>query len=420
MLGFICNIGSIALLTRYLSKTEFGFFSLLVSVITVLVIIVTSSVSDFAVKEISSANSQSDKKRVREVVYFCCIVSLTTIITLSIAILLANFIDDNLTVSLSFLIILSVFGLSYITIIGSMLRGLGFPIIGQIVNVVFFPAFFLAVIIAAIYFSLEQSSFSGVDALLARFISSYFGLFLAITLFVLTLKIKVSGAIKPKFRKEWLPSSLEFLKIGFLGSFNRQVSIYILAFTATISMVSDFRLVLLGLSVFEQISAVGLVMLQAKFAQGKLPGKADDFKIDILQIYGSLFLISVLGLMIYIIFGKYLIITFFGNGYSTVYWPLFFAIFGHIGNLMFGPVGIFMTMRGHAKTVAMNLFSGVFINIVLSTFFIIKFGVSGAVFGLVIGTFTFSALSLFSCRENLSFNPSLISSAYSYLSYSKK
>lgn len=420
MFGFACNIGVIALLTRYLSKTEFGFFSIFVSVITVLVIIVTSSVSDLAVKEISTAKSQNNKRKMGEVAKYCCIVSLSIIFILSVFILLIYFIDDSLTLSLSILIVLSVFGLSYITIIGSMLRGLGFPIIGQTVSTVFFPSFFLAVIIAGIFFPYQLSYSSGLDILLARLISSFLGFFFVITVFLLLWKIKASNVFRSTFRTDWLHSSLEFLKIGFLGSFNRQASIYILAFIATVAMVGEFRLVLLGLSVFEQISAVGLVLLQAKFAQGKLPSKADEFNFEIFRIYGSIFLLSVLGLFIYIIFGKHLIVTIFGDGFATVYWPLLIAIFGHVANLVFGPVGIFMTMRGYEKSVTRNLMICVFLNLILSTLLINYSGVAGAALGLVIGIFAFNSISIFSCRKKLLFNPSLISATCNYLRSNKK
>lgn len=418
LFGFTCNVGSIAFLTHYLSKTEFGFFSLLVSIITVLVVLVTSSVSDFAVKEVSKANFQNNKKKVEEVAYYCGIVSLTTIFILSLIVLFIHLISDSLTLDLSVLIILSVFSLSYVTIIGSMLRGLGFPILGQAINVVLFPSFFFIGILASIYLPGQFLNDNGHHALLVRLISSHFSFFLAITFFLFFWSVKVVDVLRCYFRNEWLLSSLEFLKIGFLGAINRQANIFLLAFVATIVTVGEFRLVLLGLSVFEQISAVGLVMLQAKFAQGELSDQESTFKHKIFTTYGLIFLVSLTGFIFFVLFGKYIIVNVFGENFKTVYFPLLIVIFGHLINLFFGPVGIFMTMRGYAKNVTKNLIISLLTNLISSVVLIFKFGVLGAALGLVCGTVVFNIMTIYSCRKHLKFNPSLIS-AITYVSQNK-
>ena len=125
LLGFACNIGSIAILTRYLSMAEFGYFSLVVSIIIVLVVLVTSSTSDLAVKEISSAKYLSNAGGLNEIALYCGYVALAIIAGLSLMLIIVSLVSDNLSFCLVLLIIVSVFVLSFVGLIASMVRGLG-------------------------------------------------------------------------------------------------------------------------------------------------------------------------------------------------------------------------------------------------------------------------------------------------------
>jgi O-antigen/teichoic acid export membrane protein len=409
LLGFACNIGSIAILTRYLSMAEFGYFSLVVSIITVLVVLVTSSTSDLSVKETSSAKYLSNTGGLNEIAFYCGYFALAMIAGLSLMLIIAAIVSDNLSFYLALMIIVSVFVLSFVSLIASMVRGLGFAIAGQSINAVYFPALFLVMTITGVYFSHSFSIDNGHNAVLARVLAGGLALALAVPVFFLYWPSQLRQIVSCTFRKEWLYSSFEFLKIGVFGAFSRQASIFLLAAIASLASVGEYRVVLLGVSVFEQISIVGVVMLQAKFAQGELSERADYLKRQIFRIYGSIFLVALIGLIVFVVFGETMIILIFGDGFERVYLPLVIVISGHVVNLLFGPIGILMTMRGFANVVSYNLMIGLLINLLISSVLIAKFGVTGAAIGFVSGMFVFNILSILSCREKLKFNPSLLS-----------
>lgn len=406
--SFSLNIITIAIITHHLSLEEFGFFSLVLSIITVLVIFTTSGTSDFSVKEVSDAKYYGDNLKLAEIGYYSTIISMTSSGLIGLLLILAFYLNIKLNLELVLLIILSVFSLSLISLISSILRGLGLPKLGQTVNIIIFPFLFFLFVYLGIFNDLMFAVKDGQNIILVRSFSGVMALLFSFAIFLNFWPIKFKTVISAKFRSEWLSSSYHFLKIGIFGALHRQAAIFLLALLGSIILVAEYRIVLLGISVFEQISAVGIILLQARFVEGDLLKNAKSFKFQIFQVYGSIFMVSLIGLISFIIVGKELITLAFGEAYVNTYVPIIIVLTGHIVNLLFGPVGIFMTMRGFAHLISRNLMISLFINIVFSSLLIIKYGLIGAAFGFVFGIFIFNVLSTISCIKELKFSTSLI------------
>lgn len=407
--GFVLNIATIAIITQNLSLTEFGSFSLVVSIITVLVILVTSGTSDFSVKEISSAKYSKETQRLAEVGFYSLSIAIAMATFLGLIIIFISFLTEVLNFEMAIFIIVSIYSLSLISLISSILRGLGYAVLGQTMNIIIFPFLFLSLIFLGIFLNFPFSAESGRDAILIRAFSGFFALFFIIPYFVYFWPIKFRTIVNTQFRLDWLHSSYQFLKIGFYGTLGRQAGIFLLAIFATMVSVGEYRIVLLAITIFEQISVVGVILLQAKFAEGEIYKKSKQFKSQIFYIYGSIFLLSLIGLIIFIFTGKQLILVAFGEKYLGTYFSIVIVLIGHVLNLLFGPVGIFMTMRGYAKRISFNLAISLVINLLISSLLILNFGIIGAAFGYVIAILIFNVLSLFQCVKELKFNTSLIS-----------
>ena len=407
--GFIFNIATIAFIAQSLSLTEFGSFSLVVSIITVLVIFVTSGTSDFSVKEVSNANYYNNSVKLAEIGFYSFAISIILSTFIGLVLILVSYMNEILNFELAVFIIVSIFSLSLISLISSMLRGLGYAVLGQTLNIFIFPFLFLLLIVASIFLNFPFTTEDGRDVILTRTLASFFALFLTIPFFIYFWPIKLKRILSSQFKTEWMDTSYQFLKIGLYGTISRQAGIFLLAIFASMIKVGEYRIVLLAIIVFEQISIVGIILLQAKFAEGEIYERSKKFKTQIFQIYGSIFLISFIGLIVFIFIGKQLISLAFGEAYLGTYFPIIIALIGHMVNLLFGPVGIFLTMRGYAKLVSFNLGISLFINLLLSSLLITQYDIVGATLGFIIGIFTFNVLSLFSCLKELKFNTSLIS-----------
>ena len=119
--GFIFNIATIAFIAQSLSLTEFGSFSLVVSIITVLVIFVTSGTSDFSVKEVSNANYYNNSVKLAEIGFYSFAISIILSTFIGLVLILVSYMNEILNFELAVFIIVSIFSLSLISLISSML-----------------------------------------------------------------------------------------------------------------------------------------------------------------------------------------------------------------------------------------------------------------------------------------------------------
>lgn len=405
--GFLSNIITVIVLTKHLSVSAFGIFSLWVSVITVLTVFSSSGFTDFAVREISEALSNRNNKKVKEVLFYCFCGSVSLLLLISSSLIgYFSFFDPSM-VDIVPLFIMTIICMVAISVIGSMVRGFGFPILGQCISVLLFPLVFLIGVLIAYMPSLALDFYSEKGAFLLRVTSSALTFIVVLGIFLGRFGTETKSFYKVKFHSPWIMSSLSFMAIGFLGVMTRQIGIFLLAWYLAPDAVAEYRLVLLGLSVFEQIAMVGLVLLQADFAKINLKHRFSEIQSQIFKIYGAIFAAGVTAFLILFFWGDILIRLFFGSSYEAILTPLLFGIVGYCINLGFGPVGILLTMQGNTSLVVHHLTIALTLNVLVSTILVPWLGVLAVVLGFFVGSLAFNALSWRACNNVVGLDPSL-------------
>ncbi len=406
--GFLFAVATVSFFTKIFTIREFGFFSYFISLITIISIPIISSVADFSVKEISISIYSKDYPLLYSVINFC----IYTAGIISAAVLLLLFFMVILNDSLGFndvvLIYLSVLVVSFVSIVASIIRGLGFPVLGQVGNIIIYPCIFLLVFCIGYYGEIYGADL-GYSAIIVRLIAGVVSAVILVFILRSIWPVRPENMIIPPRRKGWVKSSFDFLVVGSLGALGRQINILLLAWFSTFDSVAEYRIVLLGITVFEQMSLVGTILLQSRFAQSVLPEDSDFLKKTILKIYGLIFVISIIGLVFYFFIGKSIISLVFGEQYISTYFPVGVVMVSQIVNLLFGPVGIFMTMKGRASLVSKYLGLSLVLNISISLLLIEHYGVLGSALGYVFGVFLFNILLSHTCKRDLQFDPSLVS-----------
>jgi O-antigen/teichoic acid export membrane protein len=81
-----------------------------------------------------------------------------------------------------------------------------------------------------------------------------------------------------------------------------------------------------------------------------------------------------------ILFGKPILVLFFGKKFIVSYLPMALLLFGQFINSTSGSTGIFMNMTGHQKVFRKVIFFAALINIALNILLIPNFGMNGAAF----------------------------------------
>ena len=316
--GFLFAVATVSFFTKIFSIREFGFFSYFISLITIISIPIISSVADFSVKEISISIFSKDYPLLYSVINFC----IYTAGIISAAVLLLLFFIVILNDSLGFndvvLIYLSVLVVSFVSIVASIIRGLGFPVLGQVGNIIIYPCIFLLVFCIGYYGEIYGADL-GYSAIIVRLIAGVVSAVILVFILRSIWPVRPENMIIPPRRKGWVKSSFDFLVVGSLGALGRQINILLLAWFSTFDSVAEYRIVLLGITVFEQMSLVGTILLQSRFAQSVLPEDSDFLKKTILKIYGLIFVISIIGLVFYFFIGKSIISSLRG----AIYFYLF-------------------------------------------------------------------------------------------------
>jgi O-antigen/teichoic acid export membrane protein len=83
-------------------------------------------------------------------------------------------------------------------------------------------------------------------------------------------------------------------------------------------------------------------------------------------------------LLAFVIFGDWLLSTFFGKGYVSAWWPLIILGLGQVVSAGFGATSIILNMTGHERKVSRAVGAAAVVNVVLNLLLIPPFGIIGA------------------------------------------
>lgn len=162
---------------------------------------------------------------------------------------------------------------------------------------------------------------------------------------------------------QFLNSHADILLLGLLRG-DREVGLYRVA-------VQFANLVVFGLG------AINMV-LHPHIAKLHMNGEHE--KLQRLAILSArvVFILALPPVLVFVLFGPWLLGTIFGDEYSPAYVPLAILVIGQLVNAGMGSVGALLNMTGHESDTARVMLGTFIMNIVLNLVLIPQFGIGGA------------------------------------------
>ncbi|PVY70817.1 O-antigen/teichoic acid export membrane protein [Tamilnaduibacter salinus] len=259
---------------------------------------------------------------------------------------------------------------------GAALQGLRRVIIGKLPETTVRPVLLVAVILVLAYLG-EELSASRAMAIHAVAAAVAFGFG------ALWLRQNRPVALRdkpvPQYQsRRWITAILPLALTAGLFKINQYSDILILGLFKDAENVGSYRvavqgslLVAFGLQCAELVISPYIVRLYERNDSLKL----QDLTLIVAKIAS---IIAIVGVSIFIFFGKTLLVTVFGEAFKQAYIPLVILSIGQVFNSTFGPVAFLLNMTQNERAPLQAMAVAATVNILLNLSLIPHFGLAGA------------------------------------------
>ncbi len=368
------NLLSGTFLARVLGPEQYGKYTFLFSLMTVLLLPVIAGNSQFVVRELSKFISEN-KNSVGRVFFLWNLKKIALTCLFSVLLICLYFIivyDDSISNDM----VLTVCFIMIIKSVFTLKVAVGVAYQKQIkvkfLESILFPALFLFSLLVVYFFELIDLRY----ILLCYFLALFICLFIPLKLDVKYFFKKRSGlqrSYKTQLEKEWFKALVPFAFIGVMTTFNSELSILLLSFMATDETIAYYRVAYFG------SSFLGILLIAVNTMNGpkiaSTLSKGNTLETQKLLNIGVRFssLIAIIAFILLALFGSEIIVIFFGEQYSSSYLPLLILLTGQTFNIIFGSVGLVLSMSGNEretlKILPLSLMFNVFLLIILTPYF---------------------------------------------------
>jgi O-antigen/teichoic acid export membrane protein len=264
---------------------------------------------------------------------------------------------------------------SFSTLIGAALKGLHYPIAGQLPEFLIRPL--VLVIILSLLYSLN-SAISPLAAMMTTVLASFLSLITALVMLAKKAPSEIRTVSPVYSSREWIASTFPLALIDSMRLVNLQVDLIMLGFLTSSEEVGIYRIAMqlsvlasFGLIAVNQAISPRFVKLYYK---KDMKGLQEIVKKSTRMIFLSNLAISI----IMIVFTPSVISIFFGSSFSNAYTPVLILLIGQFVNSASGSVGTLLQMTGNERISALVLSFTSFLNIFLNALLIPKYGITGA------------------------------------------
>ncbi len=378
-LSFVLTI----LLSRFLGIDDFGSFSYLFAVLTIMLHFIRGGWPQFVVREVSIYSQSGDNEKLSSVTIFSVRWIIYSIILMSVLLILDYLIFKSIfdQLYMYIVIILSLVFSSVVFLLSALNRGVGNIIFGQIPELFLFPSVNIA-IVSAIY--LHPSLLLTVNSALMSIMISFVIVSLITVLYTRTYIRLVIGKFNQRHKREWLSSVARIGVVSLSGIAMAQIPLVIIGIQNTSAATAEFRvafqisaLVLIGLAVANLNLAPAMNQCSAKQNWEKLQELA-LFSCRISVIPGAIICLTIL------IFDEDIVRLAFGVDYMGSVPTLKLLALGQLLNAAFGSVGVMIVAIRREKTMLTIQVASISVLTILSYLSVPHFGAIGAAFGYVI------------------------------------
>lgn len=369
---------SSVLLARTLGVNDFGIYSYIYSIVTIIALPCQAGVPTLVLRETAKAKTMSNWKIMKGIwhwsaIYVFSISFFTFIIVFFLKDIIFLKFEENIDI-LYLGFILSVF-IALGNVRGAALRGLGHIIKSQLPEGIIRPLLLVLFLLFVFLFNLDINAR---DAMLLHLISglSAFIFGIIILLYVKPRELKNK---KAKFKnKPWLLAIFPLAAMTGMQSLNGQIDIIMLGYLSGVQDVGIYKVVISGASlIIFGLQAANMVIapkIASEFAKNNIG------KVQQIASIGSLisFVTTLPLLFIFYLWGEPLLDLIFGDGFGVGYLSLCIISIGQVVNAFFGSSISILTMSKNEKYVLKGVTIAAICNIVLNFILIPQFGMSGA------------------------------------------
>jgi O-antigen/teichoic acid export membrane protein len=375
-LGFITAI----VLAKILGPSGYGTYSFVMALVAFLAIPAEFGFPRLAIREVAVTNARKEWGYMRGFIIRMhqTIGILTLVLVLAGFLLLSTWGQHLDPVKLQCLWL----GLILVPLIalgalrGGMLRGLRKVILGQMPEQVVRPLMLLVLLTVLLLLGANVRSPVGVmGAQIGAATTSFlFGLIM----FLRNRPVELSS-MPPQFRTtQWLMSSIPFGLTALLQLINGRTDILMLGIFREDAEVGIYRvaaqfgvLVIFGLQAVNAIQGPHIAHLYAV-------GEMKKLQRMITRSSQAIVAVALPMVLVFILFGKFIIRHTFGETYEASYLPMVILCIGQLVNAAIGSVAWVLNMTGNERDTTRSIFIGATVNVVLNALLTPRWGAIGA------------------------------------------
>lgn len=376
------GVATSILLARSLGIESFGIYTYIITIVLFLALLASAGVPALLVRETAKLTGRCEWGCVHGIWRWGAkVVAIFSIFILIFSGLIGLLVKESneqsdITVFFVSLFLIPLFALS--TISSSALCGLKRVVLGELSEFLIRPLLFLFILISII--TLDSSfKLTPVSVITIQFIAVFCSLFIGIVILLRVLPKELSKNPAPTYDStNWLKSLAPLTLISTMAPLLQYTDILMVGIVRSTEEVALYRVAmsvsfLVAFGFHSVHSAIG-----PHLAHLYHNGDIDKFRrlVTLSTRAIMLFALPVVGIMI--IWGKEIIIFFYGFQYEASYLPLVILIFAHLINAAMGTVAQILNMTGHERDTAKTLMISVVLNIILNSVLIPVWGINGA------------------------------------------
>ena len=396
------------LLARNLGPSDYGVYSLIISLVTISVMFACLGLPTIALKESARLLVKEKWSLLKGMLRF----SLLFVLICSIFVIIVGYwvkdifpslLSDEASVAFYFGLML-VPVLSLINVMSNTLRGLHIIAPSQLVIITKQIVFLL--LILAIFFYISNVSVDQV--VLSNVVASLLSMILVVV-FLFKNYPKELIVVKPIYEiKYWVFSAVPLFFIAGIQIINNRADILMLGAMLSSYEVGIYDVAMRGAELLVFFVIVFNISIASTFSKLHTEGDFERLSKITTSATRVIFMLTMPVALVLFFFGDYLIVFVFGEEYLAGLFALNILMIGHLFNVITGPSDLLLTMSGYQKVTAICMAFAAIVNVTLNYMLIPLYGVEGACVANLVSTVLWNSLLAIFCRKTLGIDTTIL------------
>lgn len=392
-------------LARNLGTEEFGQYSFLMALLTLLAVPVGGGIRPLITRDVAVAKHEGDTDRFKGVVK----ASLLWVLVCSLFFYVFGFmamhfswVPENSKWSYLWLVIIMLPFMGLGAVRDGLLKGMKEPFWAVFLVYVLHPVLLLFIV----FWVFWLSELTVISSLLAQMVSMI--LVLLLSLYVLAKKADFLGGSKIKDYApfNWAKMLLPFLAINLVTVLCAQVGMLLLGLMGSDEAVAVFRVAERGAYLVGMSLLLINMVIPPYIVEAWKENDKPKLKKLLLQSARNGLLLSLPVALVLVVFGKEVVGLVFGADFKEPsYLPLVILAFGQLVNVLFGAALVLLTMIGFERDVIRAQLPGLIVNAGIAMTLIPLLGATGAAVGAVAGQLTINLIVAYFVVKRVNIRP---------------